>query len=90
MVVSDWMDIINLHTRDKIAEDNKEAIKLAVNAGVDMSMIPYDYENFCNDLVALVKSGDVKESRVDDAATRIIKMKMKFLILNYRRKQLQH
>ena len=77
VVVSDWMDIINLHTRDKIAEDNKEAIKLAVNAGVDMSMIPYDYENFCNDLVALVKSGDVKESRVDDAATRIIKMKMK-------------
>ena len=77
VVVSDWMDIINLHTRDKIAEDNKEAIKLAVNAGVDMSMIPYDYENFCNDLVALVKSGDVKESRVDDAATRIIKMKLK-------------
>lgn len=77
VVVSDWMDIINLHTRDKIAVDNKEAIKLAVNAGVDMSMIPYAYENFCDDLVALIEAGEVKESRIDDAVRRILKMKMK-------------
>lgn len=77
VVVSDWMDIINLHTRDKIAKDNKEAIKLSINAGIDMSMIPYEYESFCNDLIALVKSGEVKESRIDDAVRRILKMKLK-------------
>jgi beta-glucosidase len=77
VVVSDWMDIINLHTRDKIAVDNKEAIKLAINAGIDMSMIPYEFERFCQNLVALVKEGEVKESRVDDAVRRILKMKMK-------------
>lgn len=77
VVVSDWMDIINLHTRDKIAVDNKEAVKLAVNAGIDMSMIPYAYENFCDDLVALVEEGEVKESRIDDAVRRILKLKMK-------------
>lgn len=77
VVVTDWMDIINLHTRDKIAIDDKEAIKLAINAGIDMSMIPYDYETFCNNLVELVKSGDVKESRIDDAVRRILKMKLK-------------
>lgn len=77
VVVSDWMDIINLHTRDKIASNNKEAIKIAVNAGIDMSMIPYEYEQFCVDLVALVEEGEVKESRIDDAVKRILKMKMK-------------
>lgn len=77
VVVTDWMDIINLHTRDKIAIDDKEAIKLAINAGIDMSMIPYDYETFCNNLVELVKSGEVKESRIDDAVRRILKMKLK-------------
>lgn len=77
VVVTDWMDIINLHTRDKIAVDNKEAVKLAVNAGIDMSMIPYEFEQFCQDLVALVKEGEVKESRIDDAVRRILSMKMK-------------
>ena len=77
VVVTDWMDIINLHTRDKIAINNKEAVKLAINAGIDMSMIPYEYESFCNDLVALVKDGEVKESRINDAVRRILKMKMK-------------
>jgi beta-glucosidase len=56
VVVSDWMDIVNLHTRDKIAKDDKEAIKLAINAGIDMSMVPYEYETFCDNLIALVKN----------------------------------
>lgn len=77
VVVTDWMDIINLQKRDKIAPTNKEAIKLAINAGIDMSMVPYDYENFSKDLVALVKSGEVKESRIDDAVRRILKLKFK-------------
>ncbi|MGB4575645.1 MAG: glycoside hydrolase family 3 N-terminal domain-containing protein, partial [Paludibacter sp.] len=77
VVVSDWMDIINLQERDKIAIDNKEAIKLAINAGIDLSMVPYDYVNFCDDLIALVKNGEVKESRINDAVRRILKMKIK-------------
>lgn len=77
VVVTDWMDIINLHTRDKIAQSHKEAIKLAVNAGIDMSMIPYEYETFCTNLVELVKEGEVKESRIDDAVRRILKLKLK-------------
>ena len=77
VVVTDWMDIINLQKRDKIAANNKEAIKLAINAGIDMSMVPYDYVRFCDDLVELVKDGEVKESRIDDAVRRILKMKIK-------------
>lgn len=77
LVVSDWNDIINLETRDRIAATPKEAIKLAINAGIDISMIAYDYEDFCTNLVELVKSGEVKESRIDDAVRRILKVKMK-------------
>lgn len=77
VVVTDWMDIINLHTRDKIAKDDKEAIKMAINAGIDMSMVPYEYETFCKNLIELVKEGEVKESRIDDAVRRILKLKLK-------------
>lgn len=77
VVVSDWMDIVNLHTRDKIAKDHKEAIKLAINAGIDMSMVPYEYETFCDNLIELVNEGEVKESRIDDAVRRILKLKLK-------------
>jgi beta-glucosidase len=77
VVVTDWMDIINLEKRDRIASTNKEAVKLAINAGIDMSMVPYDYISFCTDLVELVKEGEIKESRIDDAVRRILKMKMK-------------
>lgn len=77
VVVTDWMDIINLYSRDKIAQSHKEAIKIAVNAGIDMSMIPYEYEIFCDNLIELVKEGEVKESRIDDAVRRILKLKLK-------------
>lgn len=77
VVVTDWMDIINLYKRDRIAKDNKEAIKISINAGIDMSMIPYQHEEFCTLLVELVKEGEVAESRIDDAVYRILKMKKK-------------
>ncbi len=81
MVVTDWADIANLYTREKIAVDYKDAIRLAVNAGVDMSMIPYDV-NFCPLLVELVKEGKVPEERVDDAARRVIRMKVRLGLLD--------
>ncbi len=75
LVVTDWGDIENLYRRDRIAKDDKEAIMLSINAGVDMSMIPYNYEVFCNNLVALVNEGKVSQERIDDAVSRILKLK---------------
>jgi beta-glucosidase len=74
-IVSDWQDIENVYRRDHITKDIKGAVMLAVNAGIDMSMIPYDYKEFCTDLIALVKEGKVPVSRIDDAVTRILRVK---------------
>lgn len=75
--VSDWADIDNLRDRDRIAGDGKEAVMIAVNAGIDMAMLPYDYDRFCADLIQLVKEGKVKPARIDDAVRRILRVKMK-------------
>ena len=75
LVVTDWADIENLHRRDRIATSDKEAIAIAINAGIDMSMIPYQYEVFCDNLVAVVKEGKVKEERINDAVRRILRVK---------------
>ncbi|QNN40720.1 glycoside hydrolase family 3 N-terminal domain-containing protein [Pedobacter roseus] len=75
LVVTDWGDIENLFKRDHIAKDDKEAIMLAINAGIDMSMIAYNYEVFCDNLIALVKEGKVKQERIDDAVRRILLVK---------------
>jgi len=77
LIVTDWADIENLYTRDRVAKDHKEAIMLAINAGIDMSMIAYEYERFCDNLIELVKEGKVKESRINDAVTHILTLKYK-------------
>lgn len=74
VVVTDWKDIENLHDRDKVAVTQKEAVKLAINAGIDMSMIPYNFK-FCTYLVELVKEGEVSQTRIDDAVRRILTLK---------------
>jgi beta-glucosidase len=74
-VVTDWQDIENVYRRDRITKDIKEAIGLAINAGIDMSMIPYDYKGFCTDLIALVNEGKVSQTRIDDAVRRILRVK---------------
>lgn len=73
-VVSDWMDIINLHTREKVADSPKEAVRMAVMAGIDMSMVPYDF-SFYDLLLELVKEGSVPMSRIDEAVSRILQVK---------------
>lgn len=83
LVVTDWGDIENLHTRDHVAKDNKEAVMIAINAGIDMSMIAYNYEPFCDDLIALVKEGKVKQSRIDDAVKRILQLKFELDLFNH-------
>ena len=74
MIVTDWADINNLYTRDKIAGSKKEAIKIAINAGIDMSMVPYEW-SFCTYLKELVEEGEVPMSRIDDAVRRVLRMK---------------
>jgi len=76
LLLTDWTDIENLHTRDRIAATSKEAVKLAINAGIDMSMIPYDLD-FCDYLIELVNEGEVPMSRIDDAVRRILNTKYK-------------
>ena len=73
-IVSDWEDIIYLHNRHKVAATEKEAVKIGINAGLDMSMVPYKY-TFCDYLVELVNEGEVSMSRIDDAVSRILKVK---------------
>ena len=75
VILTDWEDIRKLHDRDKVAETQKEAVKMAINAGIDMSMVPYEYEQFFNDLVQLVNEGEVSMERIDDAVKRILKLK---------------
>ena len=74
-IVTDWQDIENVYRRDHITKNIKDATMLAINAGIDMSMIPYNYKEFCTDLISLVKEGKVPMSRIDDAVTRIIRVK---------------
>lgn len=74
VIVTDWMDIENLYKRDKFAVSSKDAVRLAINAGIDMAMIPYNYD-FCDHLIELVNEGAVPMSRIDDAVRRILKMK---------------
>jgi len=77
MIVTDWEDINKLYNRDKMVPSIKEAIKAGINAGIDMSMIPYNYKEFCDLLTELVNEGEVPMSRIDDAAKRVIAVKIK-------------
>ena len=74
MVITDWADINNLFQREHVAADKKEAICLAINAGIDMSMDPYDV-NFCKLLKELVDEGKVSKDRIDDAVRRVLRLK---------------
>ena len=74
LIVTDWADINNLCTRDHIAATKKEAVKIAINAGIDMSMVPYE-TSFCTYLKELVEEGEVPMSRIDDAVARVLRLK---------------
>ena len=74
MILTDWADINSLYTREKVAKDKKDAIRIAINAGVDMSMDPYSVD-FCSLLKELVLEGKVPMERIDDAVRRILRVK---------------
>jgi beta-glucosidase len=89
-VVSDWNDINNLYTREMVAKDQRQAVKMAVMAGIDMSMVPYDY-SFYDQLVDLVESGEVPMSRIDEAVADILRVKFQLGLFEnpYPNKQLK-
>ena len=74
MIITDWADINNLFTREHVAKDKKDAIRIAINAGIDMSMDPYSVD-FCILLKELVQEGKVSQARIDDACRRILRLK---------------
>ncbi len=74
MIVTDWADINNLYQREKVAKDKKDAIRIAINAGIDMSLDPYSID-FCVYLKELVNEGKVSMARIDDANRRILRLK---------------
>ena len=86
IILTDWEDINKLHDRDKVAESRKDAIKIAINAGIDMSMIPYDYEEFCDNLIELVKEGEISEARIDESVRRILKLKIELGLFDKKNK----
>ncbi len=75
-VISDWEDVGRLATMHNVAHNSKEAAKIAVMAGVDMSMVPYD-AGFAADVVELVREGEIPMSRIDDAVRRILYVKFR-------------
>ena len=82
MIVTDWADINNLCTRDHIAATKKEAVKIAINAGIDMSMVPYEV-SFCDYLKELVQEGEVPMSRIDDAVARVLRLKYRLGLFDH-------
>jgi beta-glucosidase len=82
LIVTDWEDINKLHSRDHMVSSIKEAIKAAINAGIDMSMVPNNYKEFVTLLTELVNEGQVPISRINDAATRVIALKINLNLFN--------
>jgi beta-glucosidase len=82
VIVSDWADITNLHTRHRVAPTLKDAVRMAVDAGIDISMTPLDYQ-FADDLVALVREGAIPESRIDQSVRRILLLKMELGLFDH-------
>jgi beta-glucosidase len=74
VITSDWEDIKKLHERHKVAASNKEAAFLAVNAGIDMVIVPSDF-SFYEDLIALVKEHKITEKRLNESVKRILQLK---------------
>lgn len=82
VAVSDWEDVIRLHSRHKVASSHKEAVRIAVEAGLDMSMVPLDY-SFYDHLVELVREGAISEERIDVSVRRILTLKQQLGLFDH-------
>ncbi|MEZ5671460.1 MAG: glycoside hydrolase family 3 N-terminal domain-containing protein [Thiotrichaceae bacterium] len=79
VVVSDWEAVREVFFHHHVAVDDKEAVKLAVNAGIDMSMVPYDF-SFAEQLLVLVKEGQISVKRINESVRRILKLKYELVL----------
>jgi beta-glucosidase len=75
VVVSDWEDIVRLNTIHHVAPTRRDAVRMAINAGIDMSMVPYN-TSFVDDVMSLVHAGEIAPARIDESVRRILKLKM--------------
>jgi beta-glucosidase len=76
VVISDWQDILKMHERHRVAATHKEAVRLAIEAGIDLVIVPFDYQ-FTDDLIALVKEGVISEERINASVKRVLELKEK-------------
>jgi len=74
LAVTDWEDIYKLSDIHRVAANRKEAVRMAIEAGIDMSMTPNDFQ-FNDLLLGLVKEGRIPESRLDVSVKRILLLK---------------
>ena len=81
VLITDWADINNLYTREMVAKDKKDALRIAINAGIDMIMEPYSADA-CGYLIELVNEGKIPMSRIDDACRRVLRMKYRLDLFN--------
>ena len=81
VIVTDWADIDNLWKREMVAANKKDAICMAINAGIDMTMEPYNLD-YCDLLIELVKEGRVSMARIDDAVSRVLRMKYRMGLID--------
>ena len=89
VLITDWADINNLYTREMVAKDKKDALRIAINAGIDMIMEPYSCDA-CGYLIELVKEGKIPMSRIDDACRRVLRMKYRLDLFKNPTKKLKN
>lgn len=82
MIVTDWADIDNLYTREMVATDKKDALRIGINAGIDMIMDPYD-PTACDLICELVREGAIPEERIDDAVSRVLRLKYRLGLFDH-------
>ena len=82
VLITDWADVNNLYTREMVARDKKDALRIAINAGIDMIMEPYSVDA-CVLLKELVDEGKIPMSRIDDAVSRVLRMKYRLDLFNH-------
>lgn len=88
VLITDWADVNNLYTRECVAKDKKDALRLAINAGIDLIMEPYD-THACTLIKELVEEGQIPMSRIDDAARRVLRMKYRLGLFQHPTQQLK-
>lgn len=89
VLITDWADVNNLYTREMVAKDKKDALRIAINAGIDMVMVPYSCDA-CGYIIELVNEGKIPMSRIDDACRRVLRMKYRLGLFEHPTQKLKN